>query len=75
MKKPQGIYIETNYAFNNAMRYNISDLTTHWKTDPGYTSQVNYDYQTPCLLEVYPEKAPGIDLLPGEILNSVRSYE
>ncbi len=75
MKKPQGIYIETNYAFNNAMRYNISDQTTHWKTDPGYTSQVNYDYQTPCLLEVYPEKAPGIDLLPGEILNSVRSYE
>lgn len=34
MKKQHGIYVETNYAFNNAMRYDISDQTTHWKTDP-----------------------------------------
>ncbi len=75
MKKQHGIYVETNYAFNNAMRYDISDQTTHWKTDKEYTSQVNYDYQTPCLLEIYPEKAPGIDLLPGEIFKSVRTHE
>ena len=66
MKKQHGIYVETNYAFNNAMRYDISDQTTHWKTDSSYTSQVNYYYQTPCLLEVYPEKVSGIDLKPGE---------
>ena len=47
MKKQHGIYVETNYAFNNAMRYDISDQTTHWKTDSIYTSQVNYNYQTP----------------------------
>jgi len=75
MKTPQGIYIETNYAFNNAMMYRLSDQTLHWKTDRSYASQVNYDYNTPCLLEVYPENAPGIDLKPGEILTSVRSYE
>ncbi len=75
MKKQHGIYVETNYAFNNAMRYDISDQTTHWKTDSAYTSQVNYNYQTPCLLEVYPEKAPGIDLQPGEIFRSVRTHE
>ena len=75
MKKQHGIYVETNYAFNNAMRYDISDQTTHWKADSNYTSQVNYNYQTPCLLEVYPEKAPGIDLQPGEIFNSVRTHE
>ncbi|MEY2646592.1 MAG: hypothetical protein RL158_568, partial [Bacteroidota bacterium] len=40
MKKQHGIYVETNYAFNNAMRYDISDQTTHWKTDSSYTSQV-----------------------------------
>ena len=67
MKKQQGIYVETNYAFNNAMRYDISDQTTHWKIDSSYTSQVNYDYNTPCVLEVYPDKAPGIELQPGEI--------
>lgn len=75
MKKQHGIYVETNYAFNNAMRYDISDQTTHWKTDSAYTSQVNYFYGTPCLLEVYPEKAPGIGLMRGEIFNSVRTHE
>jgi len=75
MKKQHGIYVETNYAFNNAMRYDISDQTTHWKADSNYTSQVNYNYQTPCLLEVYTEKAPGIDLQPGEKFGSVRTHE
>ncbi len=75
MKTQQGIYIETNYAFNNAMRYQISDQTTHWKIDSSYTSQVNYNYETPCVLEVYPDKAPGIELKPGEGFQSVRTYE
>jgi hypothetical protein len=75
MKKQHGIYVETNYAFNNAMRYDISDQTTHWKPDSSYTSQVNYNFQTPCLLEVYPEKAPGIEMQVGEKFKSVRSYE
>jgi len=44
MKKQHGIYVETNYAFNNAMRYDISDQTTHWLIDSAYTSQVNYNY-------------------------------
>ncbi|MFC0774208.1 alpha-galactosidase [Terrimonas sp. R1] len=75
MKKQQGIYVETNYAFNNAMRYDISDQTLHWKIDSSYTSQVNYDYNTPCVLEVYPDKAPGIVLKSGESFTSVRSFE
>ena len=75
MKKQHGIYVETNYAFNNAMRYDISDQTTHWKTDSVYTSQVNYNYQTPCLLEVYPEKLIAVALPAGEIFKSVRTHE
>ncbi len=75
MKKQHGIYIETNYAFNNAMRYDISDQTTHWLADSVYTSQVNYNYQTPCLLDVYPEKVTTVKLKPGEVLNSVRTHE
>ena len=75
MKKQHGIYVETNYAFNNAMRYDISDQTTHWKTDSSYTSQVNYYYQTPCLLEIYPEKVIAVDLRPGESFKSVRIHE
>jgi len=75
MTKPQGIYIETNYAFNNSMSYAISDQTTHWKSDSTYTSQVNYNYTTPCLLEVYPENAPGIYLQPNETFKSIRTNE
>jgi len=75
MKKQHGIYVETNYAFNNAMRYDISDQTTHWKTDSVYTSQVNYNYQTPCLLEVYPENVTAVKLKPSEVFKSVRTHE
>jgi hypothetical protein len=75
MQKQHGIYVETNYAFNNAMRYNISDQTTHWKTDSSYTSQVNYNYQTPCLLEIYPENAPGIVLQKDDSFESVHTWE
>ncbi|MEP7254038.1 MAG: alpha-galactosidase [Ginsengibacter sp.] len=75
MKKPSGMYVETNYAFNNAMRYEISDQTLHWNTDSAYTSQVNYNFETPCLLEVYTPKAPGIQLQPGEVFKSIRTYE
>lgn len=75
MKKQHGIYVETNYAFNNAMRYDISDQTTHWLADSTYTSQVNYNYQTPCLLKIFPEKLTGLDLQPGEIFKSVRTNE
>ncbi len=75
MKKQHGIYVETNYAFNNAMRYDISDQTTHWETDKTYTSQVNYNYETPCVLEVYPEKIKGIVLQSGEEFQSVRTHE
>jgi hypothetical protein len=75
MKKQHGIYVETNYAFNNAMRYDISDQTTHWLTDSSYTSQVNYNYQTPCVLEVYPEKVKAVVLAPGETIKSPRTHE
>jgi len=75
MEKQHGIYLETNYAFNNSMRYDLSDQTTHWKADKQYTSQVNYDYETPCLLEVYPEKAAGIELEKGQMYSSVRTNE
>ncbi|WP_336518468.1 alpha-galactosidase [Pollutibacter soli] len=75
MKKQQGIYIETNYAFNNAMRYDLSDQTLHWTIDSSYTSQVNYNYNTPCIVEVYPDKAPGIELETNENYTSVKSFE
>lgn len=75
MRTPHGLYIESNFAFNNSMTARLSDQTTHWNTDSSYTSQVSYGLKTPCLLEVYPDKGIGIDLQPGESFQSIRTYE
>ncbi|CAH0310389.1 hypothetical protein SRABI36_04997 [Pedobacter sp. Bi36] len=75
MKTPHGIYIESNFAFNNAMKYSLSDQSTHWKADSLYTSQVNYDKTTPCLLEVYPDKGVNVELAAGEVFSSIRTNE
>lgn len=75
MYKQHGLYVESNFAFNNAMRYHLSDQTTHWKRDTNYTSQVNYDLNTPALLEIYPEKGVGVELQAKKQLTSIRSWE
>ncbi|HWV71929.1 MAG TPA: hypothetical protein VN040_09450 [Pseudosphingobacterium sp.] len=75
MYKQHGIYVESNFAFNNAMRYHLSDQTTHWERDTTYTSQVNYDLNTPALLEIYPEKGVGVNLAVDKQLTSIRTWE
>jgi hypothetical protein len=75
MKKPHQLYIENNFAFNNAMHAELSSQASHWKADPSYTSQVNYDLLTPTILQVYPEEGIGIKLNPGENFKSIRTYE
>ena len=75
MKKPHQLYVESDFAFNNSMNAELSDQARHWKQDSAYTSQVNYNYQTPSTLEIYPEKGIGIDLQPNEDFRSIRSYE
>lgn len=75
MKKPHQLYIENNFAFNNSMNAELSAQANHWKQDSAYTSQVNYNYQTPSILEIYPEKGIGIALKPGENFQSIRTYE
>ena len=75
MKKQHQLYVENNFAFNNAMHAELSDQASHWKMDSSYTSQVNYNYETPAVLEIYPEKGVGISLGPGEAFESIRSYE
>jgi hypothetical protein len=75
LRAPHGIYIESNYEFNDSMTAKMSDQTTHWNTDTTYTSQVSYALKTPCLLEVYPPIGPGVTLNPGAEFKSMRSNE
>ncbi|EEI92068.1 hypothetical protein HMPREF0765_2221 [Sphingobacterium spiritivorum ATCC 33300] len=75
MLKQSGIYFETNYAYNNAMQYRLSDQTTHWETDSAYTSQVNYDLKTPVRVKIYPAKVSDIALADDKVFESVKTYE
>ena len=37
----------------------------NWVADPTFTTQVNYEYKTPCLLECRPPLGPAADIAPG----------
>ena len=66
--------VESDYEFGGDIDAGANH-TAHWKADPSYTSQVNYDLQTPCLLEVYPPSGPEVDIAPGESLDTYRTFE
>lgn len=68
------VTIATDYSFGGEA---VSDRnrTVYWEPDPDYVTQVNYRLQTPCLLEVRPPLGPGLDLTPGETVQTFRVYE
>lgn len=49
--------------------------TTFWVPDPDYTTQVNYTLQTPCVLECRPPLGPAIDIAPGTLQDTFRTFE
>lgn len=75
MRKQHGIYVETNFAYNNSMRYELSDQFTQWLQDTTYTSQVNYALHTPAQLEINPQHGPGVSVKRGDVFESVRTAE
>lgn len=68
------MHVESDYAMLG-MSAESANKTTHWVPDPQYLSQVNYQRQTPCLLESRPPIGPGIAIGPGETFESFRTYE
>jgi hypothetical protein len=69
------IHVESEYEFGGAIESDTCNHSVHWVPDPDYTTQVNYDLQTPCLLLVHPPLGPDIDILPGDTFESYRTYE
>ena len=68
------IHVETDYSFGGMATLNTMKSSVHWVTDPDYTSQVNYNLQTPCLLEVRPNIGPSATIAPGETFETFRVY-
>ncbi|MBB6051923.1 alpha-galactosidase [Armatimonas rosea] len=67
------ISVSTDYSFGGMGQSN-SNKTVHFVPDPGYATQVNYERQTPCLLEVRPPYGPDIVLEPGQSLDSFWTF-
>jgi hypothetical protein len=72
--EPQGLHVESDYAFL-ADSPKTAARTTFWEPDPSYTSQVNYQLKTPCLLESRPPLGPDVDIPPGASFESFTTFE
>lgn len=69
------LHVETDYAFGDSMSAEGSAASVHWLPDPSYTSQVNYERQTPCLLECRPSLGPDQLIAPAGTFESFRTFE
>ena len=68
------LMVETDYTFGGMSGPNHS-AGVHWVADPLYSSQVNYNRQTPCLLECRPPLGPDQLIAPGGSFKSFRAFE
>jgi len=67
--------VETDYSFGGAMGTLDTLPSIHWMADPTYTSQVNYDLQTPCLLQCRPPLGPDQEIATDGRFESFRTFE
>jgi len=65
----------SDYSFGGNMSPVADAPAIHWRTDPTYTTQVNYNLKTPCLLECSPSIGPEQDIKPGTTFESFRVFE
>ena len=72
---PEYLHVETDFAFGGFLADNSNRHIVHWREDPGYSTQVNYERKTPCLLVVEPTNGPDQTIGPKESLTSVRAFE
>ncbi|MFK7766651.1 MAG: hypothetical protein AB8B55_05475, partial [Mariniblastus sp.] len=72
---PQTIHVETDFAFGGFNHENANRHVVHWTADPEYSTQVNYQKQTPCLLKVEPTNGPAQTIAPGDSFTSCRAFE
>jgi len=67
------LYLENDYAFGG-FTYVESPNSIYWELDPDYSSQVNWEMKTPCVLKSQPAHGPDYNLDPGKSFESFRTY-
>jgi hypothetical protein len=73
-RMPENLLVETDYTFGGMSGPNHS-AGVHWVADPLYSTQVNYDRRTPCLLQCSPPIGPDQIIAPGKSFESFRAFE
>ena len=73
--RPDYLHVETDFAFGGFNHHNANRHAVHWRTDPLYTTQVNWARQTPCLLVCEPTYGPAQSVTPGESFEGFRVFE
>ncbi|MEZ6037006.1 MAG: alpha-galactosidase [Planctomycetota bacterium] len=68
------LYVETDFAFHAMCGADGSSHCVRWTTDPEFGTQVNYQKQTRCVLEVAPELGPAQTLAPDASFATFRSF-
>ena len=71
---PPNIHIETDMAFGGMMATGANRHSYRWMADPEFHTQVNYEKQTPCLLEVGPDLGPAVSIEPNQVFSSYRVW-
>lgn len=72
---PDYLHVETDFAFGGFNHEHANRHVVHWRTDPLYATQVNYERKTPCLLVCEPTYGPAQSLKGGETFESFRVFE
>ncbi|HEX3988558.1 MAG TPA: hypothetical protein VHZ30_03945 [Verrucomicrobiae bacterium] len=65
----------SDYSFGGMMSATADAPAVHWTNDPSYETQVNYNLDTPCLLQCSPTIGPNAEIKPGESFDSFRIFE
>jgi hypothetical protein len=67
------ITVLSDYMFRG-MDVITGNQVGRWREDPAYKTQVSYAYKTPCVLVCEPPIGPGVQLSPGEVFTSFRTW-
>lgn len=72
---PDVMHVETDFAFGGFNHENANRHVVHWRSDPLFSTQVNYTRETPCLLVVEPTYGPAQEIPAGDRFESFHLFE
>ena len=73
--EPDRLHLETDFAFGGGHHKIVNSHVIRFVRDPQYTSQVNFQKNTPCLLDISPTYGPEQDIMPNKEFESFMTYE